>query len=78
DKNFDQIIQIIEQLVNKYEKNFKPGQVPDNNTAIFKSIDIYLNDLEQDIIDLACDVAIFARTKSYTNKNITCRFILEQ
>ena len=29
---------------------------------------MYLKDLEQDVIDLACDAAIFARTKSYTNR----------
>ena len=56
----------------------EPGPAPDSNTAVFKSIDMYLNDLEQDVIDLACDAAIFARTKSYKNKDLACRFILGQ
>ncbi|CAG8675498.1 15236_t:CDS:1, partial [Dentiscutata heterogama] len=42
------------------------------------SIDAYLEDLEQDVVDLACDAAIFARTKMYKNNNLACRFILEQ
>ncbi|KAF0492522.1 hypothetical protein F8M41_021676 [Gigaspora margarita] len=56
----------------------EPEPAPDSNTAIFKSNNMYLNDLKQDVIDLAYNAAIFARTKSYTNKDLTCRFIIGQ
>ena len=46
--------------------------------AVFESIDMYLKDLGQNVIDLACDEAIFRRTKSYKNENLSCRFILGQ
>ena len=46
--------------------------------AMFESIDMYLKDLEQGVIDLACDGAIFRRTKSYKNENLSCKFLLGQ
>ena len=39
---------------------------------------MYLQDLGQNVIDLACDEAIFRRTKTYNDRNLTCRFILGQ
>ncbi|CAG8701011.1 21641_t:CDS:2 [Cetraspora pellucida] len=85
EKNFS-IKEINEEIASKIESVYqinllnivilKPGLAPDSNTAIFKSIDIYLEDLGQDIIDLTCNAAIFERTKSYANENLSCRFIL--
>ncbi|CAG8802353.1 8195_t:CDS:1, partial [Racocetra persica] len=39
-----------------------------NNKIIFESIDIFLKNLGQDIIDLACNATIFSRTKLYKIK----------
>ncbi|CAG8754582.1 7931_t:CDS:1, partial [Dentiscutata heterogama] len=47
-----------------------PRPEPNSNKSVFKSINAYLKDLEQDVVDLACDMTIFARTKMYKNNNL--------
>ncbi|CAG8642857.1 4308_t:CDS:2, partial [Dentiscutata heterogama] len=92
DENFDQII---EQLVNKHERNFgikeineeisskiesgcrinlpivvilEPGPASDSNAAVFESIDMYLKDLEQDVINLAYPVILKQRMMAIQDK----------
>ncbi|CAG8600402.1 13835_t:CDS:2, partial [Dentiscutata heterogama] len=69
----------------KFDKSkiviLKPGPAPNSNKNAYKTCDIFLNDVANtgvNIINIACDEAIFRRLKNYENKDLTVNIILEQ
>lgn len=59
----------------------KPGPAPNSNENVYRSCDMFLDDLRNtgvNTIDIACDEAIFRRFKKYENSNLNVNHVLGQ